>query len=265
VVDVAQQRTPATGVDRDSLLTLVAHSTKRTPLSEQIAKRLISLIGQEGLQAGDELPAEAKLAAAFGVSRPVIREALSHLAALRMVKLTNGKPAKVRPVTGDLLEVYYEWAFRQDVRNVVELMELRLGIESVCAELAAQRAAEAEIADLQAQAVRMRAALGDIDAYVQLDAQLHLSVVSMAGNTLLQHLAESIRRPLTAVIEAGIRPLMADPPRLEQIQHGHELIAATIGAREPAAAYTAMHDHLEGALRRLQTQAAADFTVPDGA
>jgi len=263
VFDVAQM-TPAKPTDRDDLLALVGSSTKRTPLSEQIAKRLISLIGQEGLQAGDELPAEAKLAAAFEVSRPVIREALSHLAALRMVKLTNGKPAKVLPVTADLLEVYYEWAFRQDVKNVVELMELRLGIESICAELAAHRAAEAEIADLRDQAVHMRSALGDMDAYVQLDAQLHLTVVSMAGNTLLQHLAESIRRPLTAVIEAGIRPLMADPPRLDQMQRGHELIAETIGARDPAAAYTAMHNHLEGALRRLQTQAAADIALHGG-
>jgi len=262
VVDVTDAM--ADTADRDTVLALVGSSTQRIPLSEQIAKRLISLIGQEGLQAGDALPAEAKLAKAFEVSRPVIREALSHLAALRMVKLANGKPAQVLPVTGDLLEVYYEWAFRQDVKNVIELMELRLGIESICAELAAHRAVEAEIADLHGQAVRMRSALTDMDTYVQLDAQLHLTVVSMAGNTLLQHLAESIRRPLTAVIEAGIRPLMADSAALEHMQQGHELIATTIGARDPAAAYTAMHKHLEGALRRLQRQAETGPAEKDG-
>jgi GntR family transcriptional repressor for pyruvate dehydrogenase complex len=229
---------------------------QRLTLSDQIAERLISLIDRDGLRAGDELPSESRLAAAFGVSRPVVREALRQLAALRMVKLTNGKPAEVLPVTPDLLGVYFEWAIRQDVNNGRELQELRSGIESMCAELAASRASQAQVDELRAIVAAMRSNLDDMNAYAELDAHLHLAIVSSAQNSLLRHLSESIRRPLKATIEAGLKPLTADHEGLERMQRGHEAIVDAIAARDTARAKAAMERHIDIALKRIATEGA---------
>ncbi len=241
------EQTPAS----EDFFALADVSVQRAPLSEQIAARLISLIGHDGLRAGDELPSEAKLAAAFDVSRPVIREALRQLQALRMVRLANGKPPEVLPVTSDLLGVYFEWAIRQDAHSRLELQELRVAIEATCAGMAAGRAGSSRVADLRGIVAQMRASLNDMEAYVELDTRLHLSIVSAAGNSLLQHLAESIRQPLRAVIEAGLRPIMANPTRLERMQHDHELIVEAIAARDAVTARAAMEAHLSAAMERL--------------
>ncbi|WP_138445402.1 FadR/GntR family transcriptional regulator [Sinomonas susongensis] len=240
----------------DRLLALADHPVQRMTLSSQVAERLIQQIGRDGLRAGDDLPSETRLAAAFSVSRPVVREALRHLAALRMVELSNGKPAKVMPVTPDLLGVYFEWAVRQDIDNTVELHELRQGVEGMCAELAASRATEEEREQLRALAAEMRTVLHDTDQYAELDARLHLSIIDCAHNSLLRHLAGSIRGPLRTSIQTGLALLAGNPERLERMQHQHEDIVQAIIARDPATARTLMDRHIGGASRRIADEAA---------
>lgn len=241
------------GMDTD-LLALGDVPVQRVTLSNQIAERLIDLIGSDKLRAGDELPSETRLAAAFNVSRPVIREALSHLAALRMVELSNGRPARVMPVTPGLLGVYFEWAVRQDVGNILELHELRRAIESMCAELAATRATAEEKHTLESTAADMRQAIGSPARYSELDANLHMAIISCAHNALLRHLAEAIQGPLRATIEAGLQPLTDQPDRLERMQRGHEAIVEAILESDGAKARSLMQEHLTGASQRIASQ-----------
>ena len=240
----------------DHQLAFADQPVQRMTLTAQVAERLIQLIGRDGLRAGDELPSEARLAAAFNVSRPVVREAVRHLAALRMVEISTGKPAKVMPVTPDLLGVYFEWAVRQDIDNTVELHELRQGVEGMCAELAATRATEEEQAQLRALAAEMRSALPDSDRYAELDARLHLYIIACAHNSLLRHLAESIRGPLRTSIQTGLALLAGNPERLERMQYQHEEIVEAIIAHDPSTARTLMDRHIGGASRRIAEEAA---------
>jgi DNA-binding FadR family transcriptional regulator len=247
----------------DRLHALADEPVQRTTLSSQVAERLIQKIGRDGLRAGDELPSETRLATAFSVSRPVVREALRHLAALRMVELSNGKPAKVMPVTPDLLGVYFEWAVRQDMDNTVELHELRQGVESMCAGLAATRATQAEKDELRAIAAEMRTVLEDTDQYAELDARLHLSIIDCAHNSLLRHLAQSIRGPLRTSIQTGLALLAGNPERLEHMQHQHEDIVEAIAANDPTTARTLMDRHIGGASRRIADEANRNRALRD--
>lgn len=238
-------------VTGDFVSNLSAVPVHRTTLSTQIADRLINLIGRDGLKAGDDLPSEGRLATAFDVSRPVVREALRHLAALRMVELSNGRPARVMPVTPDLLGVYFQWAVRQDVANTLELHELRRGIEGMSAELAAERATGEERVNLRSLVTQMRSRLHSMDEYAELDAQLHELVVRDAHNSLLSHLVESIRGPLRTSIEAGLQQMKDDPDRLEQMQQGHEAIVDAVVSGDGATARRLMESHIGGASRRI--------------
>lgn len=230
-------------------LVLSEEPVQRTTLSTQLADRLIKLIGHDNLRPGDELPSEARLAAAFKVSRPVVREALRHLAALRMVELANGKPARVMPITPDLLGVYFEWAVRQDVKSILELHELRQGVESMSAELAASRATVDEKDALRSIIQKMRSSLDDMAVYAELDAQLHMSIIASTHNSLLLHLAESIRGPLRLSITAGLD--ISTDQVLQRIQGRHEDIVEAIITGDGRRAAKLMHEHIGGASRRI--------------
>ncbi len=77
---------------------------RRETLAEQVAQRLLDQIERQPLHPGAALPSEAKLAAEFGVSRPIVCEALKSLAARRIVAIAGGKGTTVKGVTSEPLE-----------------------------------------------------------------------------------------------------------------------------------------------------------------
>ena len=66
---------------------------KRVTMYEQIADRLEEMILSDHISATDKLPSEQALATSFGVSRPVIREALMLLNARGLISQKNGEGA----------------------------------------------------------------------------------------------------------------------------------------------------------------------------
>jgi GntR family transcriptional repressor for pyruvate dehydrogenase complex len=223
----------------------------RETLAEQVARQLMETIRTERLRPGDQLPSEMRLAGEFGVSRPVIREALRHLAALRMVELANGKVPVVRPVTGDLLRVFFEWAVQVDGERWMELHELRRGVEGACAMLAAERRTDEDIAELHEVVEGMRGHLENDDRYAELDMRLHLAVARAAHNPLLAHLVESLSGAMRQVMRAGLG-IIDQTLEMQRMQRAHETIVASICAGNAEAARLAMEKHLSGALANFE-------------
>lgn len=223
---------------------------RRETLAEQVAQLLIQSIIERGLRPGDELPSETRLAEEFGVSRPVAREALRHLAALNMIQLANGKLPVVKPVTGDLLGIFFDWAVQLQHASFVELHELRRGVEGACAMHAAERRTAVDVATLESLVEEMRARVrdADVDTYTDLDMRLHLAIAAASHNRLLQHTVESIRHSMREVIRVGLEMMGRTEPALERLQRGHESIVAPIIAQDPEAARLQMDRHLAGAV-----------------
>src|SRR5687768_1536258 len=121
---------------------------RRDTLAKQLAEHLIARI-EDDLVPGTLLPSEASLAAEFGVSRQVVREALKALAAKDVITIANGKGAIVRPMTSEPLRDFFQRALRNRHATAVELLEVRKGIEVQSAALAAKRRTPAELAELQ--------------------------------------------------------------------------------------------------------------------
>ena len=112
---------------------------------------------------GDRLPSERHLAESFGVSRPVIREALRTLAGRGYIEIAPGRGAFVlRPsaVQGaDPLERQY---LRRGA-TVRDLSEARLMLENEAAGLAAERASADDIADLEAALCALEGAVSALE------------------------------------------------------------------------------------------------------
>jgi GntR family transcriptional repressor for pyruvate dehydrogenase complex len=219
---------------------------RRETLAEQLAERLTALIMAEGLRSGDALPSEAKLAAQFGVSRPIMREALRTLQAQGIIAVTNGKCATVRPLTSDPLSSFFTWAMRFEENALVDLLEVRKGLELQSIMLATERHTPEEIAGMHTTIAAMAAHLHDADAYTELDYELHMQIATAAHNAMLRHLLGSIRELFKETIREGLRRQSADEGR-RRIQAGHERIVAAIAAGDGTAAAAAMSRHLDGA------------------
>ena len=109
------------------------------------------------LAVGGKLPTETGIMAEFGVSRTVVREAISMLQAAGLVETRHGigtfvlgdaDPTAIRLAGADSMAA---------LRNVVAVVELRLGLESEAAVMAAMRRTDAELSALQGRASRFRA------------------------------------------------------------------------------------------------------------
>lgn len=225
---------------------------RRETLADQVAKLLIQSIFENRLRPGDTLSGELEVAARYGVSRPVAREALRHLAALNMVQLANGKVPVIKPLGGELLAVYYEWALQLEESSFVELHELRLGVEGNCAYLAALRRTDEDLDALHSLLERMGTE-DDQDAFAGLDIELHVAIARASHNQLLLHTVESIRRAMRNVVVTGMSlmedDIDAEPP-IVRLRAAHRRIVDPIETRDAEEARARMDDHLRGAVAR---------------
>ena len=222
----------------------------RGTLADQVTERLLEYIDQQQLKPGDLLPSETSLAASFGVSRPVVREALKHLEGKDVIEIVNGKGAIIRPIASEPLRLFFQRAMRMDHGTMVQLMEVRKGLEVQAAGLAAQRC---EAKDLQAieQVVKaMEANIGNLEAYVRLDVDFHLAVAAAAHNAMLVNLIESIRGALRNTIITGLKSRGADL-HLDLIQETHALLLQKLKDRDETGAIQAMTRHFDEALESM--------------
>lgn len=223
---------------------------RRETLPEQLAEQLVNLIEQRRLIPGDFLPSAAAVAEQYGVSRPVVREALRTLEARGIVRTENGRGAIVQPITNDQLSQFFQRAVNVRRESLVELLEVRKGLEVESASLAAIRATDDELRRIDQQVQLMGVAVGEGKTYAELDAQLHLQIASAAHNTMLLYLIESIREPLKVSIEEGLRS-RAKAAHHARVQELHEDLARALGNRDAAASADIMSLHFDEAVRHI--------------
>src|SRR5579875_964883 len=134
---------------------------RRETLAERATASLLDYIQARDLQPGALLPSEASLMAQLGVSRAVIREAIKSLQGQGLVEVINGKGAIVRAADPRTLHTFFARAVQMRHDTILELMEVRRGLEVECAMLAAARRTDQELAGLERTAADMRAHLHD--------------------------------------------------------------------------------------------------------
>lgn len=196
---------------------------RRETLSEKAATRLIDFIQDHHLRPRDALPSETTLAAEFGVSRQVIREALKSLQGKGIIDIVNGKGALVRAIDSETLFVLFQQAVHLNHSTMIELLEIRNGLEVQSAALAAQRRTPEDIRQMQEIIGEMRQHVYDPDAYMPLDLAYHLSIASASHNMMLHHLLESIQEVSKAMIREGLRHRHT-AQQFEHVQELHEAL-----------------------------------------
>ncbi|MGH3660879.1 MAG: FadR/GntR family transcriptional regulator [Micromonosporaceae bacterium] len=159
-----------------------------------IAHELVSRIEAGAVQVGTVLPAEAELAAEFGVSRPSVREALSALQFAGYIEPRRGRGTLVltaSPVPGKAAHVRAAGSLAE----VVDLLEARLVVEPETVALAASDPDPQALDQAAAIAQGMTLAVEDNAVAADTDHRLHIAIANVCRNTeLREHLISLLNR-----------------------------------------------------------------------
>ncbi|MBT2297409.1 FadR/GntR family transcriptional regulator [Pseudomonas fluorescens] len=223
----------------------VASGKKRASLSQGLETLLSGHILEGRLRGGEQLPTESALMLEHGVSRTVVREAMSRLQAAGMVETRHGIGTFVR---GSALSLgaFIDPATISIINDSLAIMEFRISLEVEAAGLAAQRRSLDQLAGLRALLDQIGQPAVSVNDRAALDFQFHLSIAQATGNhyiaNTLLNLGEVII-PRSRLDSA--RLFHAEPLHYEQrMQSEHEQIYQAIFNQDVEWARATMRLHL---------------------
>ena len=199
---------------------------------------------RDAIVAGEFVPnqrlIEADLSERFGASRANVRAALLELSNEGVVERVQHRGARVRAVT---------------LREAIEISEVRMVVEGLCAAKAAEHITDPEIAELRELGENMRRAVadGEVMTYSRLNERLHLRIRQISGqetaNGVLERLrAQNVRHQYRLALQPG-RPQVSLPEHLAIIDE--------ICAHAPDAADRAARRHLLSVIETLRAGSTA--------
>src|SRR3954465_9143129 len=211
-------------------------------LSGQIVAQVRDALFAKKLKPGDFLGTEKDLAARFGVSRIVARDALRTLQALGIAEIRMGKGGGARVARGNPRLFAEALAVQLDLTGVTaaEIMDAQRAIECLAAELAAENATDEDIARLRQSIADADASMSDVARFTQLGAEFHLAVAEASHNRVLvvqlislQHVSWPRRNP---TLNAKVAKRICDV---------HKDLLALIEIHDAAGARQLMDDHVK--------------------
>jgi DNA-binding FadR family transcriptional regulator len=234
------------------------HSPHATPekrktrsLTFELVDQLSTEIQNGTLSTGQKLPTEAAIMARFGVSRTVVREAISKLQAANLVETRHGigtfvltqsesPPFRVNPSQLSTLH------------DVISLLELRISIETEGAALAAVRRTEANLRVMQEAMNAFSSAIVEGRDAIAADFQFHHEIARATQNIHFADMMNSLGAQSIPRARLESEPVV-DAARLaylRRVHQEHESILNAIAAQDAESARAAMRTHLSNSRDR---------------
>lgn len=197
-------------------------------LYQDVADRLRQQIFDRELEPGSWID-EQKLAAAYGISRTPLREALKVLAVEGLVTMKVRRGAYVTEMS------------RDDVAQVYHLLAL---LESDAAGAVARGASDAQLADLRALHERLEKQVRSRDAFFAANEQFHMKLLDVAGNRWRQQIVVDLRK----VMKLNRHHSLFKQGRIASSLQEHRALLAALEARDARAAARLMRQHFDNGL-----------------
>jgi len=224
-------------------------------LGEQLSIRIGQLIETGEFNEGDRLPAESELADTFGVSRPIVREALSQLRSQGRIVSRRGSgsyvqrredvaPPSPRPETpfGPL----------SSLSQVKKCYEFRATVEGDAAFYAAQHRTPETLAQMRAALEKLEAAVLDREVGISPDYEFHSAIARGSGNAFFETIMKQLQTPIEFTINlARSLSLTRTVEHMMTIQGEHVGIYKAIEAGDGETARRVMRSHLDNACLRI--------------
>ncbi len=220
---------------------------RKTRVYEEIVLKVIDMIEQGMLKAGDQLPSERELSETFEVSRSSVREALRALESQGFLESKHGDGTYVahQPIEA-LIDPLVSIIFAEK-DSQIELFEMRRLIEPKIVSLATQRAKPEDLDELEEILEVQEEQVAQGNAGMDFDRIFHEKLVSIASNTVLERLMDSMMDCLTQSRDKSLQ--IDGRPKKSLAQHREIIDAIKSGDCEVAEKATRKHlEDIEGIL-----------------
>jgi GntR family transcriptional repressor for pyruvate dehydrogenase complex len=233
------------------MLRTPAAPMRRGNLAEQVALDLSGQITGGTLPPGFKLPPEAELCATFGVSRTVVREAISRLKSDGLVYARQGSGVFVaseqnnRPFRIDSNQ-------SNSVSEILQIVELRMAFEVEAAALAAQRRTQRDLDAMRRSLDQIAEAIVKHEDGVDPDVEFHRNIAVATGNPLYLSFSNFLDQFVRRSIRLSRQRTARRPGLGEKVQREHIDIYEAILRRDPVGAAAAARHHITNTAKRLK-------------
>ncbi|MDR7486898.1 MAG: FadR/GntR family transcriptional regulator [Armatimonadota bacterium] len=214
---------------------------RRTKVHEEVASRIRRLIADGRLKPGDKLPPERQLAAALGVSRTSVRDAIRTLEVAGLLEPRQGEGTVVRELSADNLVAPLASALLARRDLLADLLAVRKMIEPAMAREAARHATPEEVQALEAILARQAAKVEAGGLAIEEDSAFHDLIARASRNQVVLRVIDV----LMDLLREGRERSLQGRGRPQRSLRGHRQILEAIRRRDAEAAGQAMLTHLE--------------------
>lgn len=224
-------------------------------LTGTLVEKLVGEIRSGRIGPGERLPTEREMIAAYGVSKTVIREAVAALRSQGYVITRHG----IGTFVADFAQPDTFRIDPDDIDSAVEIvnvLQLRLAVETEAAALAAQNATPEGLAGIDDAVAAIDADIAAGNLAIESDFRFHRAIAEATGNPLFPRFLDylgslSIPHRRLAMITRVSAPYLDDHAGyMARVQAEHNSIRKAIAAKMPAAARRAIRRHLATSLEK---------------
>ncbi|WP_303450624.1 FadR/GntR family transcriptional regulator [Oceanobacillus profundus] len=222
---------------------------RRKRLYQDIIEQIQLLIRDNELKPGDKLPSEREMAENLSVSRTSVREAISVMESAGLVEVLQGKGVFLINDENTKLLNKLDKLLNSQGLNLIELIEVRQGLEGQAAYLAAIRRSETDLQKIKSAYIKMEKAYANDLVAAEEDYEFHISVVTAAKNPMLLKAVELFTDPFIQGVNI-LREKSIKSGKGQIILSEHFDIYKAIEEQDELKAQTAMWNHLVAAKKR---------------
>ncbi|MCE5243117.1 MAG: FadR family transcriptional regulator [Desulfobacteraceae bacterium] len=217
---------------------------KPTRVSDLVFEQLRDLIFKGRLKPGDQLMTERELTESLGVSRPTVREAINRLVALGLLEHRQGQGTFVNPTAFSSDRNPFSAIVKDQEVSLIDLLEVRLGLECNAVMMAANRATDEDILDLERSIEEITAEIERGGLGQEPDVAFHMGIAYATKNPAHIRIMKNFYELLFFGISTNLQHLYSEPANLKKVTEQHRKILDCIRTHDPQAAYEAMREHI---------------------
>jgi DNA-binding FadR family transcriptional regulator len=218
-------------------------------LADVAYEDMLALIRSGSWSARMRLPTESELARQFGISRPVIRQALARLREDGLIHSRQGSGSFVRNIEP---EAQVQFPAIGSIADLQQFLNFREGVEGEAASMAATGRTNEQMQVILAAAQELRGA-ADSALLSQSDFTFHLAVAEASGNSFYVNTLTSLKDHMFMGMSLAWNFSGGRTDFRDSVISQHAAIVNAIEACDPAAAREAMRSHIQWERSRLMT------------
>jgi DNA-binding FadR family transcriptional regulator len=222
---------------------------RRERLADVLYGQILEQLTSGTLQEGDRLPPESEISRNFGVSRPVVRQALQHLRAdgLIVARRGAGTYVQMRPSTGKKAAPP-----PADIARFLRSFEVRIAVEGEAARLAATRHSQAHLTRLKAAMSALEKSFENGVRGEDEDFAFHLALAEASDNPLFSLVLNDLHKTVLGSMTTALNVArLGAAARRQHVLAEHHRIIEAVAAREPENAALYVRYHLTQARARV--------------